>query len=126
MMFLQSFEIVKRFFFISVYTVFFVVQVFANAGNFVTPRFLVNSYNTLSSSKNDNFKTGGSSATSQDSKKSNIRLNKRFHPESMPLIAYRVATVFPVLISLKPVKPGDHLLVSVVLTSLLRGPPRVA
>jgi len=61
------------------------------------------------------------------SKRVNIRLNKRFHPETFPSYAGTVQAPPVVYIDgTKPVHPKEYLLLSVILAQTLRGPPAVA
>jgi hypothetical protein len=104
----------------AVYVSFFIVQSVKNFSSDYSSQTKV-SFNSL---KAGAIKKFVSSAKAKDSQKSNIRLNKRFHPESITSISYSLDEPF-YLLSAKTIstKPQDHLLISSLLRDSLRGPP---
>ena len=124
-MVLKVYDITRRLLFIVVYTVFFIVQVFSSIGNIAAGKALNSSHSIHKATIC--HQSCLTSSESSGAKKSEIRLNKRFHPESIPGISYSVTAIFPRLIVIvKPLKPEDYLRISLVLTDSLRGPPVVA
>lgn len=106
---------------LSLYTVFFMVQIFNSSAAIGSDGSRLSFITTKTAAKEKTL-------TSKPSheKKSGIRLNKRFHPENITSINYFIER--PVLIIAGRVshnKPKDYLLISSILSDSLRGPPVV-
>lgn len=114
---------INRIILLAIYVSFFVVQTVNNS---------IADYTTRSNISLTSFKDGVgikvfSSNKAKDYLKSNIRLNKRFHPESIIGVSYSLAQ--PVLLLSATIiksKPQDYLLISSIIRDSLRGPPVVS
>ena len=114
--------IISRLAIFSLYVVFFVVQVCNSSAASNSDRTYVSLNTTKASSKEKTF-----TSKSGQEKKVNIRLNKRFHPESITSLEYKLErplTIISENFTLN--KPKDHLLISSILADSLRGPPVVS
>jgi hypothetical protein len=128
-MFKHTKKIISNFLICLLYAAFFIVQIFFNIGSsFVCDSNL--SDNHLSSVAKGNYKGEGIATYNNGCKNkttSKVRLNKRFHPESMPSLEFAVdEPINSFACTPKLGKPQDYLLISSILAYSLRGPPVVA
>ncbi len=115
-------NIVSKLAILSLYAVFFVVQIF-NSSVISSSEGTNLCLNTAKACAKEKILSGKSA----DGKKTNIRLNKRFHPESITSLKYRLDSPFLIISGNFTLnKPKDYLLISSILTDSLRGPPVVS
>lgn len=106
----------------SLYAVFFMVHITTSSVISHTEYSNIVSVKTTVPSK-EKVHTG----KSETARKKNIRLNKRFHPESITSLEYSLktpTTLFSDKFTLN--KPEDYLLISSIIRDSLRGPPVVS
>ncbi len=112
---------------LSVYVPFFLVQLFFNVGSFVDASTYTHTTYSTGKAQSNNWRKELSSSNEKKGGPSKIRLNKRFHPESMPSLTFSLGEPLQAYIpTIKIDRPQEYLLISSILADSLRGPPVVA
>jgi len=116
--------LLRRFFLLTLYGVFFFVQFFFNFrsdNNIISDSS--NSYATVQTTAQKNFVL----AKDHQHKKPGFRLNKRYQPTIVPSIFTPCEEIPVAYLNKGNVnKPDDYLLISFILAKSLRGPPQLS
>jgi hypothetical protein len=118
----RIYQMIKRNALLGIYPIFILVQCFCYSQ--YSPDFPIGSTPLITLSKDSGPSKGLLSKGQPRTNKCQFRLNKRFHPETVPVLVYAGEEI-PVcyLDVVKTLQPKAYILIADLLASLLRGPP---